>query len=358
MKRFVLISILAGMLPLGLFAQDDDLYFTPTKDVSAQPSRSVKKQESQSYYGGSNRDVDEYNRHGKYWSHYQKIGSDNQGNDIIEFSKGNGVYPDSTYIDTTFVGRYFDTIDDGDDFKYTSRMSRWDGFYDPWFYSSWGYSPYWRAGWGWYSPWYDPWYYGYGGWYGAWYDPWYYGWGYPYYGYYGYYGWGRPWYGYYGWYDPWYYGGAYYSYGGPTGSRNHSYGNANFGGGSSTTASRFGGRGTYGTFGSRSGFSSNSSRSVTYSPRTFSGSTRTYTTNSSGARFGGNGSTRTYTPTSTEMPANRSYSAPSQSTRSFGGSSFGGGFGGASHSGGSFGGSRSGGFSGGGGGGGHFGGRR
>lgn len=363
MKRTVLITILAGMMPLGLLAQDDDLYFTPEKEAPAKSSRSVTNKSSQTYYRGSDRDVDEYNRHGKFWSHYQKIGSDENGNDIIEFKKGNGVYPDSTYIDTTYVGRYYDTITDADDFQYTGRMSRWDGFYDPWFYSAWGSYPYWRAGWGWYDPWYDPWYYGYGwGWYGAWYDPWYYGWGYPYYGYYGYYGWGRPWYGYYGgWYNPWYYGGGYYAYG-PSGTRNHSQG-VSFGNGGSTTASRFGGRGTYGTFGSRpttirSTVASGSNGS--FGSRAVSGSTRTFTTNRSGARFGGNGALRdrsTIERVTTPVNTTRSMSNSSYGTMSRSGSSFGGSFGGGM-SGGSFGGSRGGGSFGGGGGGGHFGGRR
>ena len=110
MKKLVLMTVLAGVLPLSLMAQDDDLYFTPKKSS----------------------EYNSVNHRGKYWSHYQKIGTDKKGNDIIQFTKGVGVYPDSVYIDTTFVGKYYDTIVDNDDYRYTRRMSRWDGYYDPW----------------------------------------------------------------------------------------------------------------------------------------------------------------------------------------------------------------------------------
>ena len=176
MKQLYILAVLLCALPLSAMAQDD-LYFTPKK--KAQASADTEP----AYYVGSNRDVDEYNRRGKYWSHYQKLGNDSLGNDIIQFQQGNGVYPDSVYVDTTFVAKYRSNAVD-DDFAYSRRMSRWDGYYDPWLYSyrySYGYSPYyWR--WAWYDPWYgdpfyDPWYPRYYGYYG-WYNPYYYaGWG-------------------------------------------------------------------------------------------------------------------------------------------------------------------------------------
>lgn len=195
MKKIILCGLLSAMLPCQMLAQDD-MYFVPSKSAVAKKS-SVQTHDDRVTYSGSNRDVDEYNRNGKFWSHYQKIGTDEKGNDIIEFQKGRGVYPDSTYIDTTFVGRYYDTIADDGEYEYTARMSRWDGFYDPWFYSyRWQTYPYWHARRGWY----DPWYRGYSAFYDPWYDPWYYG----------YYGYGYP-YGYYnyGWHSPYYYGGYY-----------------------------------------------------------------------------------------------------------------------------------------------------
>ncbi|MDD6516520.1 MAG: hypothetical protein PUF63_01215, partial [Prevotella sp.] len=191
MKKLLMLLVMASAMPLASMAQDDDVYFTPSKS-----SREIEKAEQPAYYAGCNRDVDEYNHRGQLRSWYQKIGSDSLGNDIITFQGGKGVYPDSLYGDTAFVypgSAHFNT---DDDYTYTRRMSRWDGYYDPWFYGNYYYGP-WRYGW--YDPWYDPWYYGYAGWYdpwyygyGGWYSPWYYGWGYPYYG--GWYGWGwsRP----------------------------------------------------------------------------------------------------------------------------------------------------------------------
>lgn len=206
MKKLILSSLLLGMLPISMMAQDD-MYMIPSHPTTSVRNSSSMNQADEVTYSGSNRDVDEYNRKGQFWSHYQKIGTDQSGNDVIQFQKGRGVYPDSTYIDTTFVGKYYDTIVDDNDYRMTNRMSRWDGFYDPWFYSSYGWgSPYWSSRWGFY----DPWFYGYSGWnnpwyggYAGWYDPWYsgyYGYGYPY----GY-GWGYP-------YSYWYGGG--YGWGG------------------------------------------------------------------------------------------------------------------------------------------------
>ena len=334
MKKLFLLFVLAGAMPLSMMAQDDDLYFTPSKKV-AKTSSSVENKPA--YYVGSNRDVDEYNRRGKFRSTYQKIGVDSLGNDIIEFQAGTGIYPDSTYVDTMWVSPKQKYQDD-EDYAYSRRMSRWDGYYgwyDPWFYGHWGYRP-----WG-YWGWYNPWYYSYYG----WYDPWYYG----YYGYPWYYGWGP--------YDPWYYG--YYGYGwggypggtyygtGVSGTRNHGLASYNAPRGTFNGSSRTFSSGTFG--GSRSGsFGSRNSSSTVSSNNGIrvSRSNRSYS-NSNG-NFGGSRST--YTPSNSS--SSPSYSAPARSS----GSSYSGGGGG----GGTFGGSRSGGGGGGGSrsGGGGFGGRR
>ncbi len=304
MKKLLMLLVMASAMPLASMAQDDDVYFTPSKS-----SREIEKAEQPAYYAGCNRDVDEYNHRGQLRSWYQKIGSDSLGNDIITFQGGKGVYPDSLYGDTAFVypgSAHFNT---DDDYTYTRRMSRWDGYYDPWFYGNYYYGP-WRYGW--YDPWYDPWYYGYAGWYdpwyygyGGWYSPWYYGWGYPYY---------------HGWYDPYYWGGGYVAYrggrnsGGYTGSRSWSagrdYGNGN-------------------------------------GVRSWNG---TRNPSSRGNRsFGSRIDNRNYTPSNTT----RSYGG--NNGGSFGGFSGGGHIGGGFSGGGSFGGGHAGGgFSGGG----HFGGRR
>ena len=294
-----MLLVLAGSMPLASMAQDD-VYFSPSKDTEA------PKTEKPAYYSGSKRNVDEYNRYGKLNSYYQKIGTDSLGNDIITFQPGYGYRGDSDYTDTAYVYPGSAKFSNDDDYTYTRRMSRWDGFYDPWFYDYYG--PY-----GWYSPWY------YGSWYGGWYDPWYYGyagWYDPWY--YGYYGWGWLYrYGWYGWNYPYWGGGVVVNRGGMnsggyTGQRTwtsgRTYGNASTG-----TGNR--------SFGS-------------------------YTSRSAGNRSFGS---RTVQPTRTYNYNNNSYGT--RSVGGFGSMSRGstGGFSG----GGSFGGGRSGGSFGGGGG--HFG---
>ena len=179
MRKLLMLFVLAGMMPLASMAQDD-VYFIPGKsEVQESPKASSKS----TYYSGSNRSIDDYNRYGKLNSWYQKIGVDSLGNDIITF-KGPGVKPDTSYVDTAYV--YPGSANYDKDYSYTRRMSRWDGYYDPYYYDYCWNDP-WYNPWcyGWYGGWYDPWYYGYAG----WYDPWYYG----------YYGWGWPYR--YGWYD-------------------------------------------------------------------------------------------------------------------------------------------------------------
>lgn len=293
----------------GSFAQDDDLYFVPSKkEVKSHVENIREPNEPPTYYCGSNRDVDEYNRRGKLKSYYQKIGTDTLGNDIIEFHAGDGTYPEVADTSAVYPGsvQYYD--DDADDYAYSRQMGHFDGFYgwyDP-FFSSYWHGPYWRSWYGWYDPWY----------YGGWYDPWIYsswygwGWSYPYH----YYGWA-------GWYPTHYYGRPT----GFSGTRNHTAGTLN------------GGR-TASFYGKRSGeTASGIKRDGSFSNRRSTSST-TNTSRQRRAEYDGQRntySTRQYTP---------SQSHSSFSSGSFGGSR--GGFGGGSR-GGSMGG-----------GGGRFGGRR
>ena len=141
MKKIILLLALCGLSTLSMTAQDDDLYFTPKKSHKAK----AFDDNTPAYYVGSNRAVDEYNRRGKFRSSYQKIDGDSIS-DVIDLQAGDGLYPDSTYVDSDFAEtltkkraqgyRY-----DDDDFEYTRRMSRWDGFYGPW-YAGW-HSPFW-----------------------------------------------------------------------------------------------------------------------------------------------------------------------------------------------------------------------
>ena len=316
MRKMFLLAVLAAALPLTSMAQDDDLYFNPKAEAKkAAAEREKAEREIAANYCGSKRSVDEYNRHGRFVSRIQKIGTDSLGNDIITFRVGKGVKPDSIYDDVAFVQKY---LEQDDDYTYTRDMSRWDDYYDPWFYHNYGAGPYywsrvywgwhnpWRygyyAGWydPWFDPWFDPWYYGYAGWYGGWYNPWYYG-----------YGWG-------GYYHPW--GGpmvTHVSYGGFAGTGRHQ-----------NPGSIDGSYHRYGNYTNGNTYSRGSASNRAFGSRGQNNNTRSYQNNSGfGSRGGGFG----------------------------GGSSFGGGggsFGGGHAGGGSFGGGRSGG------GGGSFGGRR
>jgi hypothetical protein len=286
MKKLFLLTVVFA-LSLSMQAQDDDMYFVPSKESKAQDAKNYGLPRN-TYYSGSQRSVDDYNR--KSWT---IVPADSTGNDIIDFSAVRGIFPDSATVDSASVAS-------GEDYQLTRKMSRfddytpsqayWDGYRDgrymsPWYYSynSW----YWNDPWYWRSSWYwnDPWYYGY-------YSPWYYG------------GYHSPWY-YGGYYNPWYYGGYY----GPYYGVGYAIGGVRGGGSgrpvnhrSKLNGSNYGGRRDR--------------------------STRTYNNNDGSRSFGGY----------------RSNSTPSNS--SFGGSRGGGSFssGGGSHSsggGGSFGGGRS-----------------
>ena len=339
MKRLFFYSLIMAMLPVSSFAQDD-MYFVPKK--SDKKVTTVTPPRGTTPARPLEMSVDEYNRR-TLKSSVEVIGNDSVGNDIIDFSQGDGTYPAT---DTIYVRVYDDDLD----YRYSARMGLFDdfyGWYDPWYYDWMGfhYGHYWGRYWGpyWYSsyyPWYTPWAYGF-------YDPYYYwGWGaYSWYGYYGM-GWGyNPYWNYYGPY--WGIGtSGSYAHRDVTGTHNHGYVARNYNGisrsahhGTYTTASR-------GTFGG-SAISRGSSTASTSGRSSVSRGGITRTTSSRGV-FGGS---RSYSSSSSSSSgSSRSYSAPSYSSSSSSSGSFGGG---GSRSGGSFGGggSRSGGsYSGGGGG--------
>lgn len=318
----------AGMLPLSMVAQVDDLYFVPKK-------KSVEKvtdnygMPTDVYYSGSDRSIDEYNR--RYRSTVEVLGNDTTANDIIVFSPEKGVYPSDSLAN--------DSVSD-EDFKLTRRMSRFEDYRLTDNEAFWAGYAAGRYDWAWHSPWY---YTRYG-----WYDPWYYDrWGIYdpwYYGRWGYYGWYDPWYyGYYGmWYDPWYYRGWGY-YGGVawySGAVSRPYANRI---GAGTIRRDGESHAGYRRIGSSSGYSNNSRLSALRN-RTVNGTTRN-------GRVNRSNSTRTY---NNSNYGNRnynsgSYSSSRSSSGSFSGSrggSFGGGggsFGGGSRSGGGGGGIRMGG---------------
>lgn len=334
MKKLIITALVMALMPLSTFAQDD-VYFVPKKSDAVKKTEAFKDRPVKM---GLDVPVDEYNR--RFRSTYDIVGTDSLGNDIIEFSSGNGVYGSS---DTVYVYK-----GDDEDFRYSARMGMYDdyyGWYHPWFYPYRGYyyshfyDPYYS---GWWDPWYyDPWYYS------PWYDP-FYGWA-PWH--YGYLGW--PYYGYYGYYGhPWgYYGGGHVSYsrGGELASRSTATGqHVHSKGFTAATHGTFGGRAvSSGSFGGRSVGSAggNTTARSSYNrsgARTtnLGGGSRTY----AGSRSSVN-SSRTYS-SSPSYSTSRSSSVGSYSSGSFGGGggsrsggSFGGGGGGGgSRSGGSFGG--------------------
>ena len=196
MKKIIFLTLVSAF-SLSLMAQDDDMYFVPTKENLAKEAKKYGMPQN-IYYSGSNRSVDDYNRRALF-----SYPVDSTGNDIIDFSAVRGVYPDSIIA----------SANDNDDYKLTRRMSRFDD-YTP----SEAYWDGYRAG-RWSSPWFNSWY--------SWYDPWYYDswwyWNDPFY-YSSWYGWRYPyyysaWYSplYYGYYRPWYVG--YTSYRHSTSSR-------------------------------------------------------------------------------------------------------------------------------------------
>jgi hypothetical protein len=333
MKKWMLLSIVFVAASLTTMAQDDDMYFVPSKAKAKTAVQTPPAGVERTYisHSGSSRNVDEYNRMG---SSYEVLPADT--GDVITFAPVEGVYPDSI-----------------SDFQLTRRMERWDDYepaqaywngysqgrsdayswHSPWYYSS-------------YYPWYDSWYYDpwyYSSWHYGWYDPWYYG-----------YGWGYPYH--YGWYDGWgYYPHYYYGYGG--GLPRHYYTYTNGAG----TIDRYGrtGKGHFSGYrgttagtgrASTSRFGSAGSRTVNgHSVNTRTSTSRTGSVSSSrGVRYSNGASSSSYGSSSSgNFSGSRSSSSSSYSGSS---SSSSGSFGGSrSSSSGSFGGSRS---SGGGGGGG------
>ena len=183
-KKMILLAVWTGIMPLSLYAQNDDLYFIPKR--STEKADTDKSQTAPSYRS-SYRDIDEYNRRTPAEPAEEKRSACRDRD------------------------RRFD--DDYDDYTYSQRMRRFDGYYgwnDYYYNNYWDYDPYWYG----YYSFYRPWPY-------TWYGPrpyyWYsYRWRYPYYDY----GW-RGYYYDYEWSYPGYYAPRYYYYGGVRGTRNH-----------------------------------------------------------------------------------------------------------------------------------------
>ena len=197
--------MLIGAMPLAMMAQDDDLYFVP------------KKKKAQVEQVKETAPVVAPQPKAK--SSYEVIDGDTTKLDVIDFTEGKGIYPDSLETEDYALTKNLVRFDDYDVSNneafwagYRAGASTWS-WHSPWFYTRYGfgwYDPWWYGSWYGYSSlytWYDPWYYG-------WYDPYWSSWGWNYYGYPGYYS---------SWYYPYRYGGYAYYYGGG-GGRSHYYG--------------------------------------------------------------------------------------------------------------------------------------
>lgn len=305
MKKWLLLSVMLGAMPLTMMAQDDDMYFVPKKETVAKRTVTYGIPRN-TYYSGSNRDVDEYNRRGSY---YEPVAGDSL-NDIIDFSAVKGVYPDSLAGDDFELTRQMSRFDD---YQPNGKDAYWEGYSDgrnstlgwhsPWYYSS--YYP-------WYTGWYDPWYYD--PWYTGWYDPWYYG--------YGYYGWYRPYYS--SWVGGYYYSRPYHYYGYTSRPLRRDSGRSSFG-------ATGGGRSSFGSS-SRSAAAASSSRGRS----SFGASrpARTSTTVAPNYSNGNNSFGASRATTNSSFGASQSSGSSFGASRSVGGGGGGGGSFGASGGGG------------------------
>ncbi len=383
MKRSILLSLIF-MSFVSMWAQDDDLYFTPTSPTfsdteSYNHDSNVYENEPfeksmLSVYNINSRDDDEYNRRYVGGMGYQTEGGSNY---------------DYESNDTIFNT---DSIDDGtEDYEYSRRILRfhsprvgialsspyywdlvynygiydymYDAYYDPFFYT-WG----WRYGWSW-GPW------------SSWYGP-FWGWHHPYA--WSYWGWGHGWHhGRYAWNH-----GRYSNRGGGIQNRfdkgerirtntlanggNASLSRGTFGSRSNTLASRsnlgttinrnnrslanrnnIGGRSSYSDYSNSRSQSSQGGRSTL--TRQQSRPTLSNRGTEDRRTYSRPSSSRTITPSNSNNNVNRSVSTPSRSNYSssrpsysgssnrsiggsFGGSRGGSSFGGGSRGGGGFGG--------------------
>lgn len=170
MKKILSLMLLAAVGFMPATAQDDDVYFVPSKssktsqkdhsNFSSQAER-IPVEASNTYdnlYEMSDRDIDAYNR--RYAVTDSIDAADDYAEDneegtytrrLVRFhSPTVGVYVSSPYYDV--VADYY--------------------WYDPWF-TPWYYSPFYGPNYAWtWSPWAYDWYWGWG-WHTWWYDPWY-----------------------------------------------------------------------------------------------------------------------------------------------------------------------------------------
>lgn len=344
MKKSVFLISALLFLSVGAYAQDDDMYFTPSKTSKVNKTdKQPLKIQNGSYDEDDDAVYDADYSNGKKYSDAEIDAYNRRGYNVSK--------------DTLFIGdgdkeandnadRYADEYG-SNDYYYSGRLAR---FHEPavniyfgygvpywgWSYGyydwAWGYDPYWswNYGWGW------NWYPRYYGWYGGW------GWSYPWHYHYGWndWGWHRPSGGGRPWRNNSWNGGRYIA--GQTDYHRVGSAGGTIWGGGRNYRSAIERNGTTTTYSANSrGFGTNRTNNTgrvngNVTTRSF-GSTRSYNSNNTSTRsVGGN--------VSTSSSSSRSFgsgsSSPSVSTRSFGGGGGGRSFGGGGGGGRSFGGGR------------------
>ena len=171
MKKILSLMLLAAVGFMPATAQDDDVYFVPSKssktsqkdrsNFSSQAER-IPVEASNTYdnlYEMSDRDIDAYNRR------YAVTDSIDATDDYVEDNE-EGTYTrrlvrfHSPTVGVYVSSPYYDVV--ADYYWYDPWFTPWyySPFYGPsyaWTWSPWAYDWYW--GWGWHTWWYDPWHY-------------------------------------------------------------------------------------------------------------------------------------------------------------------------------------------------------
>lgn len=119
-KRIVFAVALFCFICSCVQAQDD-MYFTPKKS-----DKKEIRQEKVTFYNGSSRNVDEYNRRGQFASSYFNLDSDTLYSDVIEFDTDSTL---SSIKDSVVESGDFEySYTPEDDYVYTRQMCRYDDF--------------------------------------------------------------------------------------------------------------------------------------------------------------------------------------------------------------------------------------
>lgn len=171
MKKILSLMLLAAVGFMPATAQDDDVYFVPSKssktsqkdrsNFSSQAER-IPVEASNTYdnlYEMSDRDIDAYNRR------YAVTDSIDAADDYAEDNE-EGTYTrrlvrfHSPTVGVYVSSPYYDVV--ADYYWYDPWFTPWyySPFYGPnyaWTWSLWAYDWYW--GWGWHTWWYEPWHY-------------------------------------------------------------------------------------------------------------------------------------------------------------------------------------------------------